>query len=62
MKRWTPHDLRRTYASNLLGMGVDINTVKNMMGHASITTTQIYDRRGDDSMRKAVHLVNRKGG
>ena len=62
MKRWTPHDLRRTYASNLLGMGVDINTVKNMMGHASITTTQIYDRRGDDSMRKAVHLMNRKAG
>ena len=62
MKKWTPHDLRRTYASNLLDMGVDINTVKNMMGHASITTTQIYDRRGNESMKKAVHMINRKAG
>ena len=53
MEKWTPHDLRRTYASSLLDLGVDINTVREMMGHTNIQTTQRYDRRSRRRMREA---------
>ena len=49
----TAHDLRRTFATRLFANNVDIVTVKNMMGHSNISTTAMYDRRGDDAMRRA---------
>jgi len=48
-----PHDLRRTFASMMLDNGEDLITVRDAMGHASVTTTQKYDRRGDERLRKA---------
>ena len=53
----TPHDLRRTFATRLIDKNVDLVTVKNLMGHASITTTSLYDRRGEDTMRRVAGLV-----
>ena len=50
------HDLRRTFATRLLDKNVDIVTVKNMMGHANISTTAMYDRRGDEAQRRASEL------
>jgi len=48
-----PHDLRRTFATAMLDNGEDLITVKDAMGHASITTTQQYDRRGEQRLRSA---------
>lgn len=48
-----PHDLRRTFATAMLDNGEDLITVKDAMGHASITTTQQYDRRGEARLRRA---------
>lgn len=48
-----PHDLRRTFATTMLDNGEDLITVKDAMGHASVTTTQQYDRRGEARLRKA---------
>lgn len=53
----TPHDLRRTFATRLIDKNVDLVTVKNLMGHANITTTSLYDRRGEDTMRRAAGMV-----
>ena len=53
----TTHDLRRTFATRLLDRKVDISTVKDMMGHASITTTALYDRRGRKAQREAAKKV-----
>lgn len=48
-----PHDLRRTFATAMLDNGEDLITVKDAMGHASVTTTQQYDRRGEARLRMA---------
>lgn len=48
-----PHDLRRTFATAMLDNGEDLITVKDAMGHASVTTTQQYDRRGESRLKAA---------
>lgn len=50
---FSPHDLRRTFASRLLDQDVDLNTVKELMGHSSINTTQRYDHRGKQRLERA---------
>jgi site-specific recombinase XerD len=54
---FTPHDLRRSFATELLDAGVDIGTVAELMGHNSLDTTSIYDRRGDARKRAAVQAI-----
>lgn len=54
---FTPHDMRRSFASNLLDAGVDLVTVQKLMGHADVNTTARYDRRGEASKRAAVQRL-----
>lgn len=53
-----PHDLRRTFATAMLDNGEDLITVKDAMGHASVNTTQQYDRRGEERLRLASQRLN----
>ncbi len=54
----TPHDLRRTLAGDLLDAGVDLVTVKDILGHANIETTVRYDRRGEQRKADAIDLID----
>jgi len=47
LSKLTPHDLRHSYATNLLDAGVDILIVQELLGHANLETTKIYDHRTD---------------
>jgi integrase/recombinase XerD len=59
----TPHALRHTHASELLNLGVDINVIKDRLGHSNIGTTSKYAKPSVETLSKAHerYLAN-KGG
>ena len=59
LEKVTWHMFRHTFASRLTRDGVDIVTVKELLGHSNITTTMRYAHSNDDAKRRAVQRLSR---
>lgn len=58
LQHFSPHDLRRTCISRQIDASGDLPTVQALAGHANVSTTARYDRRGDEVKRRLVAMVS----
>lgn len=61
-EHFSPHKLRHTFATLLHGNDVDLVEIQTLLGHASITTTQIYTHTNSERLRGAVERLEVLGG
>ena len=57
----SPHTLRHSFATHLLERGADIRAIQELLGHAYLTSTQIYIRISDNAVRSSFHKFHPRG-
>lgn len=57
----SPHVLRHTFATHMLNHGADINAVKDLLGHANLSATQVYTHNTIDKLKKSYKQAHPRG-
>lgn len=57
----SPHTLRHTFATHLMNNGADLNAVKELLGHASLASTQVYTHNTIEKLKEAYKKAHPKG-
>jgi integrase/recombinase XerC len=61
ISRRSPHVLRHTFATHLTNNGADLNAVKELLGHASLASTQVYTHNSIEKLKEAYKKAHPKG-
>ncbi len=61
VKQKSPHVLRHAFATHMLNDGADLNAVKEILGHASLTSTQIYTHNNVEQLKKVYKQAHPRG-
>lgn len=60
IERRSPHVLRHTFATHLLDNGADLNAIKDLLGHSSLASTQVYTHNSVEKLKKVFEKAHPK--
>jgi integrase/recombinase XerC len=58
LSKRSPHVLRHTFATSMLNNGADLNAVKELLGHASLSSTEVYTHTTFEELKKVYHQAH----
>lgn len=60
LEKRSPHVLRHTFATHMLNKGADLNTIKEMLGHANLSATQVYTHNSIEKLKEVYKQAHPK--
>ena len=58
LSKRSPHVLRHSFATSMLNHGADLNAVKELLGHASLSSTEVYTHTTFEELKKTYHQAH----